>query len=1079
MKKVLLLVFLFLTGIPFLYSQTKLITGTVKAAGQPDGPVSGATVRVKGTSAGTTTDSNGKYFLSVPEKADTLIFSYIGMKKQEVPISGRTVVDIEMELDILDLQEVIVAGGYEIKRVQRSTGALTQVVSGDKLNEVRQSDINSALAGKVTGIQFLGQSGARLDNTGYLRLRGGSGLGTGVSAVYVVDGTIIFNSSDINLDDIDNVSVLSGPAAAALLGAQGANGAIIITTRKAKMTGAKSMGVEVNSGFMASSVYILPHFQNEYAGGYNTGMKQYTYRESDPQEWQSLDGKYYHSYAATESWGPRMEGQEYIPWYAWYPGTKYTGKTANLIPQPDNVRDFYEIGTTFNNTIAFDQTGEKYNIHALIGNVAVNGNIPASSINKTNFAIRTSYDITKHLTFEANVNFVSSYTTGIFEDGWGSNTSKLLNEWSQRDLDMNLMKELRGLRSPVESLATWNHNDPEVYSPDNPLYFYGVVYKGNNSYNYYTFTDYQRKYNRSNRLFGDISLNYRIIDGLYLKVTYRRQENNSLSELKAYSDLFESSSRYSPGSPNGNYSTAANNSYRENIETLLSFSKRFGKVSVNANAGSDFFSSKALSNSISTMNGFNIRNLFAISNSKDQPLVINAGSAEKYRAIFLRGDVGFRNIIFGEFTLRNDWFSTLPPDNNAVLSKSLGASFVFSDLLKLPWLNFSRLRASWGEIPEAIGAYVYPGLSYEIGQYKWNGNFVMTTPDQIVDSEIHGNVKRQTEAGLELRFLKNRAGISATYWEGTERDIPCNVTISQYSGFATKYLNTGKISKQGLEITLNLKLLNMSNLTWDLNAVFSWLIKNEVVSIAEGIDRFVAHSVWKGETAPSMVHSVGHPWGEIYAQGIKMYNGKPELNADSSYITEPMINFGSVLPKFTGGIQNSIRFLRNFTIVANFDYQVGGKYFSSSEIDATYNGELAWTAGLNDKGNPVRDPIASGGGVHVSGVDASTHKDVDYYIDAHKYFQSFTKQNIFDPFINDLSYIKLRELSAGYDIPVSETASLKKYIRGARISLVATNVWLIRAKKYDFDPSEISFVSGEIAQFPSTRSIGINIKINF
>jgi TonB-dependent SusC/RagA subfamily outer membrane receptor len=897
--------------------------------------------------------------------------------------------------------------------------------------------------------------------------------------IYVVDGTIVTNSADINLDDIDNVSVLSGPAAAALLGAQGANGAIIITTKKAGMIGSKSMGIELNLGFMASPVYIVPRLQNEYAGGDKSEMLKYTYRYGiDPVEWKPLDGKYYHSYASYRSWGPRMEGQEYIPWYAWYPGTKYTGKTAKLVPQPDNARDFYDVGMTYNTNISFDQTGDKYNIRAVIGNISVKGNIPTTSMNKTNFTLKTSFNITRKLTFAANINFFTTATQGDFGDSWSSQTSKELNQWMHRDLDMNIMRELRYLRSPVGTLNTWNHNDPTVYTPDNPQFFYGVASGSNWWFNLYTYLDYAKQYDRSEHLFGDISLNYKIIDGLDFKVTYRRDGNNSRGDFKFYSEIPEGFAE--PWYDfNGQYGIWSNYLNRQNIETLLSFSKKFGAVSVNANAGSDFFRNTSGSSEIWTQGGFNIRDLFAVSNSKGQPWINVGRSGEKYRALFLRGDVGFRNLVFGEFTLRNDWFSTLPPENNAILSKSFGASFVFSDLLKLPWLSFGKLRASWGEIPASIAAYVYPGFSYEVNQYQWNGNFLMTTPDKIVDPKIHGDVKTQKEVGMELRFLKNRAGITATYWDGTERDIPYEVTISQYSGFSSKYLNTGKIIKQGLDIALNFKPLNMDKLTWDFNATFSWLIKNEVVSIADSINRYVVWSVWGTELSPSIVHAAGHPWGEMYAQGIKMYNGKPMLNADGSY-ADTLKNFGTILPKFTGGIQNTFRVFKNFTVIANFDYQFGGKYFSETEADGSFNGVTAWTSGVNDKGKPIRDPVDQGGGVHVSGVDAKTHEPVDYYIDSKTYFQSFDNVMIFDPFIHDLSYIKLRELSVGYDIPVEKMAGLKNYIRGIRISLVAQNLWLIYTENRSFDPSEISTqLGGEVAQFPSTRSFGANIKVNF
>jgi TonB-linked SusC/RagA family outer membrane protein len=1086
MKKLSLLIGLLVFSVASLVAQTKVITGTVTSAVKGEGPIPGVTVQVKGTTLGTSTDLNGKYTLTVPTNATTLVFSYIGMKKQEVEIGGRSVIDGIMESDITGLQEIVVTSGYGIRRAPKSSSALNQVVSGEKLNEVRQTNVNNALAGKVSGIQFRGQSAAALGRTGEIRLRGGNGFSTGAGVLYVVDGTILPNSNDLNMDDVEDISVLSGPSAAAILGAQGANGAIIITTKKAKVSGTKNFGVEVNAGVMASKVYILPAYQNDYAGGNVENMYRYSYRPGvDPVEWQPLDGKYYPDYSDDASWGPRMVGQEYIPWYAWYPGTKYTGKTASLVPQPSNSRDFFQTGWTFNNNVAFNKVGDGYNIRLVLGNVSVKGNIPQSSLNKTTFALKTSYDISKKLTVAANVNFFTTLTEGEFDDNYSNQTTGSFNQWFHRDLDMGIMKELKDLRSPSGILASWNHKNPTVYAANDPVAD-KQFYAGNYWFNFYTWFDYVKMPSRADRLFGDISLNYKIIEGLSFKVTYRRQENNTWYEERFYSDLFNSQTQAvgNEGRIRGYYYTYTSYSNRENFETLLSYSKQFGDFKLNANAGSDFFQALSRSNSANTVNGFLIDNLFTISNSKDQPSIGVGRSKEKYRALFVRGDIGYKDFLFGEFTLRNDWYSVLPPSNNSILSKSFGGSFVFSDIIKQSWLDFGKIRASWGEIPTAIGVYSYPGFAYGVGQYQWNGNFLMGTPDQLVDPNIHGAVKTQKEIGLELRFLKSKLGITATYWDGTEKDIPYAVSISNYSGFTSKYLNTGQINKKGLDLALNIKPLSKPNVSWDLNATLSYLMDNKIVKIAPGIDKFfVTGTSW----GPGLYHAEGMQWGQLFGSGMKMYNGQPVLNDDGTYITDPSIFYGSVLPKYTGGVQNSFKIFKNFTVVANIDYQFGGKFFSLSEMWGAYSGLTAKTSGLNDRGVPIRDPVADGGGVHIFGVTdtqdyvanptgAPVYTPADYYLDAQEYYHYLGDNSIWTPFVYDLSYVKLREFSIGYSFPAS---MLGKYIQGLNVSLVAQNPWLIYAKTKDLDPSEISGTSGENGQFPGIRSFGVNVKINF
>ena len=1081
MKKISFMIVLSIMSAFTLFAQNIVITGTVSSA-EGEGPIPGATVQVKGTTIGTLTNAQGNYTLNAPPDATTLIFSFLGMKRQEVEIAGRSVIDVELETDILNLGEVVVTGAYGIKSTQRSTSSLTQVIPGDKLDEVRQTNINNALAGKVSGIQFRGQSAVSLNRTGSLRLPGDGGFGTGEGMLYVIDGTILPDPGDLSLDDIENVTVLSGPGASALLGSQGANGAIIIATKKAKAVGNKTVDIEVNVGVMTSSVYILPDYQNEYAGGSNYEMKQYTWKDGDPVEWKPLSGKYYPDYKDDSSWGPRMEGQDYIPWYSWYPGTKYTGKTTPLIPQPDNVRDFYNKGLTYNNNISFSKVGDGYNIRAAIGNIATKGNIPRSSQNKTTFSLKTTYDLTKKLTFNANINFVNTLTKGEFFDGLNNQSTGSFNEFFHRDLDMGILKELRGLKTPDGIYASWNHEGPKSYDPDNPEDFYKAYWW----YNYYTFFDLINLPSRSDPLFGDISLAYKIIEGLTAKVTYRRYQNNTWKEEQYSTDLYDSQTDaavpWGNWKAQGYYYTYTSYLNRENIESLFSFNKEIGDFKLNATAGSDFFRAVFKSNSANTVNGLVVRNVYSIANSVDQPNIVNNRTKEKYRALFFRGDVGFKDYLFGEFTLRKDWYSSLPPSNNSIFSKSLGAAFIFSNFLNLPFLDYGKIRASWGEIPTAIGIYAYPGSQFILGLYKWNDNSLMSTSDQLVDKTIHGAVKSQKEIGLDLRIIRNKIGIAATFWDGTEKGIPMNMKVASFSGFDSRYLNSGKIVKQGLDFILNLRPLSNTNLSYELNATFSFLINNKVVKIADSLTTSTevenVGEWWPG--APAMYHVEGKQWGVLIGQGMKMWEGKPLLDQNNRYVVDESKNFGSVLPRITGGIQNSFRIMKNFTIIVNLDYQVGGKYFSLSEMLGSQSGVTARTVGTNNLGIPIRDPVENGGGILVTGVDPITHEDRTARIDAHEYFyENLVAASIYDPFVYDLTYVKLREFSIGYDIPVRRLRVVGNYFQSINISFFALNTWLIYSDTRDFDPSEISYAGGEYAQFPGTRSFGMNLKVVF
>ncbi|MEP6674364.1 MAG: SusC/RagA family TonB-linked outer membrane protein [Ferruginibacter sp.] len=1059
---------LMLCGV-FAFAQNRVVSG--KITDENGNPAPFVSIKIKGTKTGIAADASGTYTIKVKD-GDILEISGAGFKTKEISVGSQTFISTTLE-KTGSLTEVVVTGAFQTKRTQRSTSSNAQVVSSEQLNTIRQTNINNALAGKVAGIQLRGQSAASLDASPAIRLRGESGFGASSGAIYVVDGTVLPNANDVNTDDIEDVTVLQGPSAAALFGPQGTNGAIVITLKKARKN-ARGSGIEINSGVTFDKIYILPNYQNSYAGGDNYNLTKFNYQAGQPEGWKALDGKYYPDYSDDASWGPRMVGQEYIPWYAWYPGTEYSFKTAKLTPQPTNTADYYNTGITKNNNINFSKAGDNYNFRASYSNLDIQGLIPTTSLKRNTFNVNTSFDLNSRLTLGANINYLTQNTNGEFDQAYGNQSSGSFNSWFHRDLDMNIMKELRGLKSPDGTLASWNHLNPNDYNPANPGLFYGANYW----FNFYTYFDYNSNLNHRDRTFGDVSLTYKVNSDLKVRITYRKQQNDTYFDQKFRSELESSGGQTGQKAYYGVGNTYSN---RQNYEGLITYSKKIKDFQIGANAGTDIFKARSNSTSTNTNNGFNVPNLFNLSNSKNPVSYGNGISANGYRAIFITGNVGFRNYLFADFTLRKDWVSELPADNNGIFIKSFGGSFIFSDLIKdkLPALSYGKIRASWGETPASIGVYQYPGFSYAPGANQWNGNFLMGTPDVLVDPKIHGAVNTQREIGADLRFLKNRIGISVTYWDATVKDFPYQVAQSPTSGFTAKLINTGEIAKKGVDVQLNLKPIWSKNFQWDMNATWGRLIKNEVISIAPGIDRFVISggAAFSGITPPYTVNQVGQEWGIMYGGGYKRINGQPVLDGDGHYVQDPNVNFGSVLPKYTGGFQNTFNIFKNFIINVNIDYQVGGKFFSLSDMWGSYSGLTARTAVLNDKGNSVRDAVADGGGIHVFGVDA-TGKPVDYYVAAKDYYHTLVTKNVFDDFIYDLTFVKLRELSLGYKIPLS-TMNLGKWLQSATFSVTARNPWLIYAKTKDFDPSEINSVYGEDGQYPGTRSVGVNLKLGF
>ncbi|MBP6022293.1 SusC/RagA family TonB-linked outer membrane protein [Ferruginibacter sp.] len=1070
------------------FAQSRVVSG--KVTDKDGNPVPFASVKVKGSKTGIAADANGQYTIKV-KQGDFLEISGSGYKLNTISVDNQSFIQTSLERGATsELTEVVITSGYGVKASARRATSNTQVISAEKLNIVRSTNVNDALSGKVSGIQFRGQSAGKLGSNGSLRLRGEGNLGGGSSVLYVVDGTRV-SVDDVNMDDVEDVTVLQGPNAAAIFGPDGANGAIVITTRKAKKT-QKGIGIEVNSGAQFDKVYILPNYQNSYAGGdmgySGYDMYKYTWQSNHPVEWKALDGKYYHDYAEDVSWGPRMVGQEYIPWYSWYGGHERSYKTASLTPQPNNARTFYNTGERLNNSVTLTKAGDNFNTRFTYNNINVKGILPNTDLKRNTFSTNTTVDLSNKLSLGINLNYYNQVNNGDFDDGYSNNTSGSFNQWFHRDLDMGIIKELKDLRTPTGIRASWNHSNPSAYNSAKLKDFYGAYYW----YSFDTWQELVTNVSEINKLYGDISLTYKINNDLRVKGTYRTTTFFGHNERKYSTDLFESGTKTFSNCVecNGYYSSFSGNSKDQDLELTATYNKTLKDFTIGATAGLDIHSYSVLANQGNTNGGLNIPNLFTLTNSKQTASFGDTRLKEKDNAVFVTGQIGFRRFLNFDFTLRNDWLSTLPPATNDILSKSFGGSFIFSDLLKIPFLSSGKIRASWGETPQSLGngrrtsgIFTYPGAQYFAGSSNlWNGNFLQGVNSGSVDPAISGAVAKQAEVGIDLAFLKNRLGFSVSYYKYISKDFPQQVAVYLPTGTSSYTTNSGEINKEGIDVQFNARPLAMKNLSWDITATWAYLLSNKVVDIdgdpTTDKGRQVVESIW-GSGTPYLVHLDGQQWGTMFGNGKKRdAAGNPLLDGNGNFVTDANVNYGNVLPKYTGGVQNSFTVFGNFTINANIDYQLGGKFFSLSDMWGSYTGVLARTAGVNDKGNPMRDPVAQGGGTHVFGVDQTTLKPVDYYVNTRLYYENLYGNKIFDDYVYDLTFVKLREVSLGYNIPVAKLG-IGKWITRANFSIIARQPLLIYAKNKDFDPSEISNLSGEAGGFPGTRSLGVNLKLGF
>ncbi|MBO9661151.1 MAG: TonB-dependent receptor, partial [Chitinophagaceae bacterium] len=391
-------------------------------------------------------------------------------------------------------------------------------------------------------------------------------------------------------------------------------------------------------------------------------------------------------------------------------------------------------------------------------------------------------------------------------DRYGNASSGGFNQWFHRNIDMGIMREMAGVLSPPGAtgtpgvLAAWNHSNPGNYNPNNPVNFYG----GNYHYNPFNYFNNREDITRRDRLFGDISLTYKINSDFRIRAAYRKSLVTGWYENKV-NYILERSGRQT-GTRAG-YATGESFFADDRYELIGTFNKKVNDLSFDIIGGGEIVNISDKNITANTRDGLYIPDFFALSNSIAAIQYSNQRNNEKRRAIFTRGSIGWRNMLFADITLRNDWYSTLPANDNNIFVKSFGASFVFSDLTKqaLPWLSYGKFRATWGEVPQAVGPYSL-AVTYGVNGDQWAAvnpatNYVtQTTPNGIAAANIKGATQTTKELGLDLRFLKSRVGVSATYFHASTVNSPISITVSGTSGYNSKTINAGEITRRGMEV---------------------------------------------------------------------------------------------------------------------------------------------------------------------------------------------------------------------------------------------------------------------------------------
>ncbi len=1045
-------------------AQERTVTGTVTA--KEDGlPLPGVSIKVKGGTAGTSTSADGKFSLRVPSNAESLVFTYIGYKTTEGTIPPSNVLNVSLVTDATLISEVIVTALGE-SRERKSLGYSVQEVKGESLTVAKSMDISSSLAGKVAGVQLQGSPSSTFDNANII-IRGISGLGV-ANPLYVVDGTPTLQESVI-MDNVESITVLKGPAATALYGNRAGAGVIVITSKKGSKTGKPK--VDLNMSSSLEDVYILPEYQNSYAGGYssnstspgttydNEGFYIFRYKPSvHPTSWSSFNNQRIIDYGADESWGPIMNGQDYRPYYSWYPGADF-GKLSPLNAQPNNIADFFNTGKTFNNSIAVSGGSEAMVYRLSYNNLNRSLTIPGALRDQHQLALNTSMNISKRLTVSTDINYTTRNTKGQPGEGYaldGSNVTQNFNQWFQRQLDI---KRLKNYRNADGSLSSWNIGDPNS-TGDPSLYLQPQYWDSP-----YFITNENFSTDIRNRIVSNLGFKYRINEIFNFSSYVRMDFNNGNGNARVANGGLQQ-----PG-----YSTYQLLNNEMNYEANLNFKKGFGNITIDGFVGGNIRTNKNNTLNNSTTGGLTFPNYFDIAASVTRPNTTTTYSAREVRSIYGKASFGYKSFLYLDATLRNDWSSALPTANNSYLYPSVSTSIVFSELLKggiSNVLSFGKIRGGFAQ----VGSDLNP---YQVDIAINNGSIYGSNPsasigDQFRTGQVLPSLTKSYEIGTEMRFFKDRVGFDLAYYVDNNTNQILGLNVAPASGFTTAQINAGNIQRKGWELTINGTPIRKNNFTWTASVNFS---KSEsiVKELAEGLNTYL-YSTQRNDFR--IENQVGQPWGQMVGRMVKLdAQGKTVYTSSAGTVDYTINNqLGSMLPDFIGGFYNSLNY-KGIDLSFSLDFQKGGQFYSLTKMYGDGSGLTAATVALNDKGNPERSFPSLGGGVHIIGV-TPTGAPVDTYIAARRHYYTNGQRDTRN-YLLSASYLKLREVRLGYSVPKKFLGNMP--ISNVNIGAIVNNAWLISApaKKFGMDPSELEGFGNEGGQLSSTRSIGLNLRVGF
>jgi len=1091
-----LALFLFLTlfvGLQTITAQTKAISG--KVVDDLGEALPGVAVVIKGTTNGTTTRFDGTYALQVPNNT-TLVFTYIGMAEQEVVVGDQTTINVTLASDSEDLDEVVVTA-LGISREKKSLGYAVQEVSGEEMNKVQTPNFASALSGKVAGVQITNST--NMGGSSNVVIRGSSSLTGNNQALFVVDGVPIDNginnsdyqaeggagfdygnaASDINQNDIESVSVLKGAAASALYGSRAANGVILITTKKGKQS-TKGIGVTVNYNLTLSEVdkSTLPDYQKEYGAGY--GDYYYGHPEYGGLDYADVNGDGIND-AITPYYEDASRGQRYdkdllvYQWDAFDPESPNFNKATPYVASPNGLDTFFDTGVTHTTNVSIDGGSETTNFRISYTNLDQKGIMPNSTLKKNNFVLNGSHKLMDNLVASGSMTFSNVKGKGRASTGYSTNIMSMFRQWYQVGTDLEMQRKLY---EDTGRNITWNRSS---YDNESPAYW-------DNPY-WARYENYQN--DERNRVIGYAKLDYTLNDNWSASARYSLDTYNELQEeRKAVGSIAGAFGVNSPDISSG-YARRTIFVMETNIDALLKYKAKITEeLGFNGLIGTNIRRRTYDNVYQSTSGGLAVAGIYALSNSIDamQPPV-----EEYYKqginGIFASGSFGFRNTYFLDATIRRDQSSTLPKEHNSYYYPSVTGSFIFSNLIESNLISFGKVRLNYAEVGNDAPA-LRINDTYRLNA-SFNGNALATVYDEKLNQDLKSERQVAYEAGVEMKFFKNRLGFDLALYKNTTFDQLMALPTSFTTGYESKWVNAGEIENKGVELFITGTPVKTQDFSWDVTLNWS-RNRNKVVELftdkaGNQVENLVLGNMQGGITINA---KVGEAYGAILGTDYVYHeNGQPIVDANGRYLTSDTNDkvIGDSNPLWMGGLNNSFGY-KNISLSFLIDMQHGGDIFSLDKWYGDATGLYIETAGLNDLGNEKRSPIitegegyaANSGGTINPGVDEAGNPNT-VRVSNQNYAAAGYAVDPNKKYVYDASYVKLRELAVTYSLPGKLLEST--FLTGASFSFVGSNLWIIHKNLPHSDP-EASQGAGNIkgwqsGTLPSTRNFGFNVNLRF